>query len=229
MQHILLVIVIIASTVGLFIGMQKLYEKFPKPFLIPILTVTVITSLFLVIFNIPYDTYMKGGQLLQMVLGPAVVALAVPLYNQRSIIAKYKYSIVTSIIVAMISGLISVFVFLKIFKVSETYILTALPKSLTTPVAMEVSSSINGISPLTAVLVMVAGFTGAVLGPYLYKLTKINTAISRGVSMGSAAHGVGISKLKEYGVLDLSIGSLSMGLSAVLGAFICPLFVLLFM
>ena len=229
MQEIFLIIVIIVSTIGLFLGMQKVYEKFPNPFLIPLLTVTVITAIVLVIFNIPYDTYMKGGELLQKVLGPAVVALAVPLYNQRSTIAKYKYSIITSIIVAMLSGLISVFVFLKILKVNETYILTALPKSLTTPVAMEVSSSIQGISPLTAVLVMVAGFTGSILGPYMYKFAKINTAISRGVSMGSAAHGVGISKLKEYGMLDLSIGSLSMGLSAVLGAFICPLFVLLFM
>lgn len=72
-------------------------------------------------------------------------------------------------------------------------------------------------------MVMVAGFTGAILGPVLFKLFKIDTAISRGVAMGSASHGVGLTKLKEYSEEDLSIGSLSMGLSAVVGAFIIPL------
>ena len=107
--------------------------------------------------------------------------------------------------------------------------LTALPKSLTTPVAMQVSDTIGGIAPLTAVLVMVAGFTGALLGPILYKVSKINTPISRGVSMGSVSHGVGTSKLTEYGEEDLSIGSLSMGISAVMGAILVPIFSLLFM
>lgn len=229
MLQVLQMLAIIVSTVLLFIAMQKLYEKYSNPFLLPILTVTVITVIILLLFNIPYDTYMEGGQWIQHMLGPAVVALAFPLYNQRSIVFKYKYSIVTSLVVAMISGLISVFALLKLFDASEAFILTALPKSLTTPVAMQISDSINGIAPLTAVLVMVAGFTGAFFGPFIYKIAKIDTAISRGVSMGSASHGVGLTKLKEYSEQDLSIGSLSMSLSAVLGAFICPLFVMLFM
>lgn len=229
MQQLLQMLVIIISTVLLFIAMQKVYEKIGNPILLPILTVTVITVTILLLFNIPYDTYMEGGQWIQKMLGPAVVALAFPLYNQRSLIFKYKYSIITSLIVAMISGLLSVFSLLNLFNASEDFLLTALPKSLTTPVAMQVSNSINGIAPLTAVLVMVAGFTGAICGPLVFKLTKIDTAISRGVSMGSAAHGVGLTKLKEYGEQDLSIGSLSMGLSAVLGAFLCPLFALLFL
>ena len=156
-------------------------------------------------------------------LGPAVVALAFPLYNQRELIFKYKYSIITSIIVAMLAGLISVVALLLLFGSSKDFILTSLPKSLTTPVAMQVSDIVGGIPPLTAVMVMVAGFTGAILGPVLFKLFKIDTAISRGVAMGSASHGVGLTKLKEYSEEDLSIGSLSMGLSAVVGAFIIPL------
>lgn len=222
-------VIIIVSTIVLFLLMQKLYEKVPVPVLLPILTVTIISSVILVVFRIPYDTYMEGAEWIQKMLGPAVVALAYPLYNQRALIFKYKVSIFSSLIVAMIAGLISVFVLLKLFKATDSFIYTALPKSLTTPVAMQVSDSIGGIPPLTAVLVMVAGFTGAILGPNLYKWMKIDTPISRGVSMGSASHGVGISKLKDYGEEDLSIGSLSMGLSAVLGAIVVPIFALLFM
>lgn len=223
------VTIAILATVCLFLIMLKLYQKVNHPALLPILTCTIIISCFLVFFNIPYKTYMEGGQVLQQLLGPAVIALAIPLYNQRELIARYKYTIISSVVVAMISGLISVYLLLKLFSSSNTYILSALPKSLTTPVAMEVSASIGGIAPLTAVLVMVAGFAGAIFGPLLYKLFKIDSAISRGISMGSASHGVGISKLKEYDEETLSIGSLSMGLSAVLGAFICPLFVWLFL
>lgn len=183
----------------------------------------------LLLLKIPYTEYMEGGQWIQHLLGPAVVALAYPLYNQRKMIAKYKYTILSGIVIAMISGLFSVFVILKLFKIDEQLILTALPKSITTPVAMQVSESIGGIPPLTAVLVMIAGFVGALFGSVIYKFGKIDSSISRGVSMGSASHGVGITKLQDYGEEDLSIGSLSMGLSAVIGAIICPLFVYFFM
>ncbi|MEK4228582.1 LrgB family protein [Solibacillus sp. FSL H8-0538] len=229
MLQLLQMLVIIVSTVVLFVLLNKLYLKVGNPFLLPILTATIITAVVLLLFNIPYDTYMEGGQWISRMLGPAVVALAFPLYNQRSIILKYKYSILISLVVAMISGLVSVYSFLKLTNASTSFLLTSLPKSLTTPVAMQVSESIGGIAPLTVVLVMVAGFTGAILGPFVFKIARIDTAISRGVAMGSASHGVGLAKLKEYGEQDLSIGSLSMGLSAVLGAFLCPLFAMFFM
>ncbi|KGR83961.1 LrgB family protein [Lysinibacillus odysseyi] len=224
----MLALVIIVSTILLFLVLQKLYDKVHNPFFLPLLTTTLITVIILIVFHIPYSTYMEGGKWIQQMLGPAVVALAYPLYNQRELIFKYKYSILSSLVVAMLSGLISIYIFLKLFRSSDSFILTALPKSLTTPIAMQISETVGGIPPLTAVLVMVAGFTGAILGPLLFKIAHIDTAISRGVAMGSASHGVGISKLKEYGEEALSIGSLSMGLSAVLGAFICPVFALLF-
>lgn len=223
MLHLLLILFIISSTVFLFVLLNRLYLKVGHPLLLPILTATCITVVILLVFNIPYETYMEGGQWISKMLGPAVVALAFPLYNQRELIFKYKYSIITSIIVAMIAGLISVVALLLLFGSSKDFILTSLPKSLTTPVAMQVSDIVGGIPPLTAVMVMVAGFTGAILGPVIFKLFKIDTAISRGVAMGSASHGVGLTKLKEYSEEDLSIGSLSMGLSAVVGAFIIPL------
>ncbi|WP_339197965.1 LrgB family protein [Solibacillus sp. FSL R5-0449] len=223
MLHLLLILFIISSTVFLFVLLNRLYLKVGHPLLLPILTATCITVVILLVFNIPYETYMEGGQWISKMLGPAVVALAFPLYNQRELIFKYKYSIITSIIVAMIAGLISVVALLLLFGSSKEFILTSLPKSLTTPVAMQVSDIVGGIPPLTAVMVMVAGFTGAILGQVIFKLFKIDTAISRGVAMGSASHGVGLTKLKEYSEEDLSIGSLSMGLSAVVGAFIIPL------
>lgn len=125
--------------------MMKLHKRFTYPFLMPIVTSTIVLVVGLLIFNIPFEDYMEGGQYIQHLLGPAVVALAYPLYNQRELVMKYKYTIVSGILIAMISGLISVFVLLKLFKLDQDLILTSLPKSLTTPVAMQVSESIGGI------------------------------------------------------------------------------------
>ena len=219
----------IISTLVVYLLMARVYKRFNYPFLMPVITASIILIVCLLVFHIPYDVYMEGGQWLQQLLGPAVVALAYPLYNQRHLLVKYKFSIISGLFIAMISGLISVYCLLVLFKIEKELILTALPKSLTTPIAMQVSETIGGIAPLTAVLVMIAGFTGAILGPYIYKFARVDSPISRGVSMGSASHGVGISKLSEYGEEDLSIGSVSMSLSAVIGAIICPIFAILFL
>ncbi len=221
-------IIFIASTIVIFAIMYKIHKKFPNPLLLPILTTTIVIIAALLVLQIPFSDYMEGGKYIQHLLGPAVVALAYPLYNQRKLIVKFKYTILSGILIAMISGLISVYAMLRLMKMDTALILTSLPKSLTTPVAMQVSESIGGIAPLTAVFVMIAGFTGAIFGPAIFKYSKVTSSIGRGVSMGSASHGVGVTKLGDYGEEDLSVGSLSMGLSAVLGAIICPIFVFLF-
>ncbi|MFJ7734251.1 LrgB family protein [Lysinibacillus sp. NPDC097231] len=222
-------IIVVIGTIVMFLLFTKLYQRFPHPLMIPLVTTTIVSAVILLVFHIPYSTYMEGGKWLQKMLGPAVVALAYPLYNQREIIMKYKYSILSGIFIAMITGILTIFVMLKWIGVSDSWMLTALPKSLTTPVGMQVSETIGGIPPLTAVLVMLAGFVGAIIGPLVIKYGKIDSAVSRGVAVGSASHGVGLVKLREYGEQELSVGSLSMGLSAIIGAFICPLFVYLFM
>ncbi|CAM5180828.1 putative murein hydrolase export regulator [Lysinibacillus sphaericus] len=225
----LIELIVVLGTIGLFILFTKLYQRFPHPLIIPLVTTTIVSAAILLVFNIPYSTYMVGGEWLQKMLGPAVVALAYPLYNQRAIIMKYKVSILSGIILAMITGLVTIFVMLKWIGVKESWMLTALPKSLTTPVGMQVSETIGGIPPLTAVFVMIAGFVGAIIGPFVLKYGKIDSAVSRGVAVGSASHGVGLVKLREYGEQELSVGSLSMGLTAIIGAFLCPLFVYLFL
>ncbi|MGG2084797.1 LrgB family protein [Lysinibacillus pakistanensis] len=222
-------IIVVVGTIILFMLFTKLYQRFPHPIMIPLVTTTIVSAVILVVFQIPYSTYMQGGEWLQKMLGPAVVALAYPLYNQRAIIMKYKYSILSGIFIGMITGLATIFVMLKWIRVSDNWMLTALPKSLTTPVGMQVSETIGGIPPLTAVFVMLAGFVGSIIGPLVIKFGKIDSAVSRGVAVGSASHGVGLVKLREYGERELSVGSLSMGLTAIIGAFLCPLFVYLFM
>lgn len=213
----------IILTIAVFIAMTWLYKRTGITFLFPILTSTIILVVILATFDIPYEKYMEGGKVINFFLGPAVVAMAYPLYSQWDVIMKYKKTILSSVVVAMIAGVVSVLALAMLFRLEDEIVRSFLPKSITSPVAIQISEAIGGDSQLTVIFVIIAGIVGAIFGPIIYKLFKITTPVSRGVAMGSAAHGVGVSKLNEYGELTLSIGSVAMTLSAILGSFLCPI------
>ncbi|WP_313891426.1 LrgB family protein [Psychrobacillus sp.] len=221
----MLILCMILLTIVIYFFMAKLYARFGNPFLFPVLTATILIIVVLSIFSVPYDVYMGGAKWIDVMLGPAVVSLAYPLYTQRESIKKNAVSIFSSVIVALLSGIISIVLFAKLMKLEDELLLSLLSKSITTPVAMQISESVGGNPALTVVFVMVAGLTGAIAGPFCLKVFRIEKTVSRGVSIGSASHGFGVSKLSEYGEQALSMGSVAMTLSAVVGAFICPIVV----
>jgi len=210
-------------TVAAYVAANFLYLRFRKTPLNPVITATVALVAILILFDIPYETYMEGGDSVAAFLGPAVVALAVPLYNHRELLQNYLVPIAAGIVAGVIAGLVSGTLFTRWLGFTEELILTVLPKSLTTPVAMQVATTIGGIPSLAAVFVMVAGFTGILLGPYLLQLLNIDSPIGRGIGLGASAHGLGTAKAFEYGPEDASMSSVAMTLAAVLGALLSPL------
>lgn len=223
----MIALLMIIGTIVLFYIMTFLYRRFTYPLLIPIFSTTVLLVLILVMNKIPYDTYMSGGKWINELLGPAVVSMAYPLYIHREKILKYKVPILLSVFCALLSGLISITVLSRLMSFEENILLSLLPKSITSPVAIPISEAVGGVPTLTAVFVIFAGLVGAILGPIIFRICRIEQAISRGISVGSASHGIGVSKLTEYGEETLTMGSVSMTLSAVFGSFVCPLFALL--
>ena len=223
----MIALAMVIGTIIIFIGMTFLYRRFTYPLLLPILTTTIILVVVLSFTGVSYDTYMSGAKWIDAMLGPAVVGMAYPLYIQREKIVKNKVTIILGVTVAMLSGLISIAIIAKLMSFEEFLQKSLLPKSITSPIAMPISESIGGIPTLTAVFVILAGLIGALTGPFLFKLFHIDTAISRGISIGSASHGIGLSKLSEYGEETMTMGSVAMTLSAILGAFICPMFAFL--
>lgn len=217
----------IVGTIVLFYIMSIVYKRFTYPLLLPILSTTVLIVLILIISKTPYDSYMSGGKWINELLGPAVVSMAYPLYIHKEKIYKYKFPIILSVLSALFSGIISIIILSKLLSFEEHILLSLLPKSITSPVAIPISETIGGIPTLTAVFVILAGLVGAILGPTIFKVCRIDKAISRGISMGSASHGIGVSKLGEYGEETLTMGSVSMTLSAIFGSFIFPLIALL--
>ena len=226
MQNLLLIIVFISITILLFWAMQRLYRRFSKAYLHPVLTSTTIIIALLLIFGISYDSYMLGGAWIEKLLGPCVVALAYPLYNQRKVIMKHRATILLSVSAGLATAMVSVVLFGKLFKVENEIIYSILPKSITTPVAIQLSSTIGGIPSLTAAFVMIAGFSGVILGPIVMKYARIVSPLGKGLALGSASHALGAAKSSEYGEFSLSMASVSMTLSAIAGSIVGPLIVL---
>ncbi|WKA55022.1 LrgB family protein [Planococcus shixiaomingii] len=228
MNVILLSLLFAGMTIVIYLLFNSLYVKYRWILLTPVLATTAALIVFLLLFDIPYEQYMLGGQWVGSFLGPAVVALAVPLYKQRDLLFQNLWPIALGVTSGVFTGMVSGLLLMKLFQFSTTLILTALPKSLTTPVAMQLAEGMGGISSLAAVLVMAAGFSGIIFGSWLLKLLRIDSPIGRGIGLGSSAHGLGTAKAFEYGPKDGSMSSVAMTLCAVAGSFLGPALVWLF-
>ncbi|YCA41790.1 LrgB family protein [Bacillus sp. JZ8] len=228
MQQTLIAISIIIVTVGAYLVMTKLYTRFSYPIFLPVITTTITIVLLLLIFHISYENYMVGGKWINSLLGPGVVALAYPLYNSRKILMNNIFPIFTGVFVGMLFGMVSGLLFAEAFGINRDLILSILPKSITTPVAIQITTSLGGVPSMTAVFVMIAGISGVVIGPAILKWVRIHSFLGKGIAFGSASHALGTAKTIEYGELAVSMSSVSMTLSALLGSIFGPIVVWIF-
>lgn len=209
-------------TTIIYLWMTKVYQRFHFPILVPIATSTVVIILFLSLFHISYEDYMLGGKWIDELLGPAVVALAYPLYENRKQLKEHFLPIVASVFAGTVIGLLSGIYLSLLLDVDENLLLSLAPKSVTSPVAMDIATIIGGIPALAAVYVMVAGISGAMFGPYILKFFNIHHPIAVGIGFGAASHGIGMAKAYEFGRLQGAISSISMTLSAVFASILSP-------
>ena len=220
-------LVIVTFTIIIYWLAQKLQVKTGILLLNPILITIIIIISFLMVFNIDYEVYHKGSKYIDFFLKPAVVALGVPLYKQLEVIKKQALSIVISQLIGCVTGIVSVVLIAWLMGASREIIFSLAPKSVTTPIAIEISRSIGGIAPLTASVVIVVGIFGAVFGYSILKLTGVKNPLSQSLSMGNAAHAIGTSKSMEispaYGAMS-SIGLIVNGIfTAILAPYVLKL------
>jgi predicted murein hydrolase (TIGR00659 family) len=218
----------IALTFGVYFAMQKLNKKYSYFFLNPVLLSIILIIVILKVFSIPYEAYSKGGSIIGFLLKPAIVALGVPLYMQLEEIKKQAKGIILSQLAGCIIGIVSVAFFAKLFGASKPVILSLIPKSVTTPIAMEISTSIGGIAPITAGVVITVGILGAVAGIRFLKIFKIKDDAAVGLSMGTAAHALGTARAAEISTYHGAFGSLGLIINGILTALLSPWIVKLF-
>ncbi len=214
---------LLALTFGLFFFAKELQRRSGWVILNPILITIAILIIFLNCFGISYQTYNEGGHLIEFWLKPAVVALGVPLYLQLELIKKQIIPIFVSQLIGCMVGIVSVVVVAKLFNASPEVICSLAPKSVTTPIAMEVSKATGGIPSLTAAVVVVVGLFGAICGFKVLQVGRVASPIAQGLSMGTATHAVGTSAAMEISSKYGAYASLGLTLNGVLTAIFTPI------
>ena len=204
---------LLAFPFGVFFLSRVLQKKTGWVVLNPILLTIAVLILFLKFTGISYETYNEGGHLIEFWLKPAVVALGVPLYLQLEMIKKQLLPIVISQLAGCLVGLLGA---------TPEIICSLAPKSVTTPIAMEVSKATGGIPSLTAAVVVVVGLFGAVFGFKVLRVGHVGSPIAQGLSMGTATHAVGTSTAMEISGKYGAYASLGLTLNGIMTAIFTP-------
>jgi predicted murein hydrolase (TIGR00659 family) len=200
-----------------------LFEKLGRrPVLNPVLIGVVLIAGVLSLSDIDYRTYFDGAQFVHFLLGPATVALAVPLYNQFQEVRRSALALVVALLVGSTASALSAVALVWAFGGSAVTILSMAPKSVTSPIAMGVSEQIGGLPSLTAVFVIITGIVAASLGTWVLNLVRVKDWRARGFGMGVAAHGIGTARALQVNEVAGAFAGLGMGLNGLATALLLP-------
>ena len=214
---------LIALTFGVYFLAKRLQARTGWVVLNPILLAILALIGFLKVTGISYETYAGSASIIDFWLKPAIVALGVPLYLQLKSIRRQLMPVLVSPLVGCFVGIVSVVLTAKWMGASDDVIISLAPKSVTTPIAMAVTESLNGIPSLTAAIVVLVGLFGAVCGFKILQVGRVKSPIAQSLSMGTASHAVGTSRAMEYGRIYGAYASLGLILNGLLTALFTPL------
>ena len=213
----------IALTLTVFSLAQLLYRRTASVWLNPVLVSIVTIIALLLTAGIPHQSYARGGDLIAFLLGPAVVALAVPLYQRRKELWQRKGAILSGIFFGSLASIVSACGIAWLLGGSFDVIVSLAPKSVTAPIAIGISERIGGIPELTAPVVVMTGCLGAVCGVEFCRLLGIRSPLAMGLAVGTAAHGIGTARMLEVDRLAGTVAGLAIGLNGLATTFLLPL------
>jgi predicted murein hydrolase (TIGR00659 family) len=217
----------IALTMAVYLLAQLLYRRIGRVWANPVLVAIVTIVLLLKGSGIDYRDYSRGGDLLLFLLGPSVVALAVPLYQRRADILQHKRPILVGIFAGSLVSIVCACGLAWLLGGSRAVILSLAPKSVTMPIAISITAKIGGVAPLTAALVVLTGCLGAVCGPEFCRLIGVRSPAATGLAMGVSAHGIGTARMFEINHLAGALAGLAIGLNGLMTTFLLPLLIFL--
>lgn len=184
-------------------------------FLNPMLLTFAAIVLILTAGRIPLEDYRAGGDVISFFLGPATVALGVPLYRHFHRIKSNLVPILSGVLIGSSCGLASSGLFVWILRGSQDILLSMLPKSATTPISIEIVRQLGGIPELGAVFTVLTGLIGSMIGPELLRKWGIKHDIALGVAMGTSSHGIGTSRMVQESELRGAVSSFAMGAAGI--------------
>lgn len=211
-----------ATLVAYVIGDALAMATGRSPLVNPVLVAVVLLAGLLWISSTPYPVYFEGAQFVHFLLGPATVALAVPLHANLSQVRRAALPILAALVAGSLTAVISALLIARAFGISGVMLASLAPKSVTAPVALGISDMLGGSPTLTAVLVILTGISGAVVATPLLNTLRIRDWRARGLATGVAAHGIGTARAFHVNERAGAFAGIGMGLNAILTALIAP-------
>ncbi len=195
------------------------------PLVNPVLVAIVVVGAVLWVTGVDYDTYFRGGSVIALLLGPATVALAWPLHLEMALVRRAVLPILLGVAAGAAVAIVVAYTSTRLLGGSEKLALSMAPKSTTTPVALALSETVGGVPALTAVLTVLTGVTGAVLGPRVLTLLRVRNKLVRGLAVGTASHGIGTAQMIQENRTEGAFSGLAMALSALATSLWLPVLV----
>lgn len=223
----------LSATLVVYVLAQAVYARLDQPaWANPVLWSVVILASLLTVTRVDYPTYFSGAQFIHFLLGPAVVALAWPLWERLAALREHWRALLAAALAGGVAASGSALLLGWLVDLPQDVVLSLAPKSVTAPVAMGIADKIGGIPALAAVFAVVTGMVGALSGKALFALLKIPTDangwMARGFSLGTAAHGIGAARAMQVNLDAGAFAGLALGLQVVLAALLIPMLFHLF-
>ena len=218
----------VGLTLVVYLLAQAIHRRIRSVWANPVLVAIVAIILLLKGAGIDYNDYARGGDMILFLLGPSVVALAVPLYQRRDVVWQRKRPIVIGLFAGSLASIMSACGLAWLLGGSRDIVLSLAPKSVTTPIAISIVDKIGGVAPLTAALVVLTGCLGAVCGPEFCRRIGVTSPVAMGLAIGTSAHGIGTARMLEVNRLAGAVAGLAIGLNGLITAFLLPFLMVLF-
>jgi predicted murein hydrolase (TIGR00659 family) len=212
-----LTITVIAYGIG-----RWLHRRTGSNFAQPVLVAIVLIVVTLWVTGLDYSEYLVGGSYVGFWLGPATVALAIPLHREWTHVRRHAIPVLVGVAIGAFVSVISAVLLTQWLGAGELIQRSMAPKAATTPVSIALSQTLHAEPSLTAVVTIIAGITGAVIGPAVLSLVRVRNEIARGLAIGASSHGLGTSRALQESHREGAFSALSMGLSALATSLIVP-------
>ncbi|WP_165230207.1 LrgB family protein [Aquisphaera insulae] len=216
-----------AATIGLYAASKLIHARFPRWWSAPLALTPLLLMGLVLATRTNHRDYLDGTRWLVAMLGPAIVAFAVPIYEQRTLLRRQWPAITVGVLVGSATAMTSAWFLARLFGLDGPLRLSLLPRSMSTPFAMIVSDRLGGSPDLTAIFVVMTGVVGPAMGEALLQHLPLRTAMARGALLGMGAHGAGVAKAHQLGDEEGSVAGVVMVLVGVVNVLAAPILAML--
>nr|WP_305891183.1 LrgB family protein [Methanolobus chelungpuianus] len=212
-----------------FYAGSLVYKRTGSPLMNPLVLSMLMIIALLLAFHVSFDDYNRGGSFISFFLGPATVILAVPLYRKISLLRENAMPILAGIGIGSAAGIASIILMCRLFGLDELVSVSMIPKSVTTPIGIEISGQLGGVPSITVAAIVFTGVTGVLLGPVVCRLFRIEDKVAVGIAIGTSSHALGTTKAVELGETEGAMSGLAIGIAGLVTVFLAPVLAKLLM